>query len=84
MCVTDLVAIPKYNFKDVTEMLTTHDLVIIPLEQDNPRSPIQVTALVADEEVSPVFAVVVQITKLMVVLLQMLKLHSIKLLLPFK
>jgi len=65
-------------------MLTTHDLVIIPLEQDCLHSLVQVTTLVADEEVSPIFAVVVQIKKLMVVLLQMMMLHSIKLLLPFK
>jgi hypothetical protein len=84
ICVIVLVAIPKCNFRDVTEMLTTHNLVIIPLEQNCLHSPVQVAALVADEEVSPVFTLLVQITKLMVVLLQMMKLHSIKLLLPFK
>jgi hypothetical protein len=51
MCAAILVAIPKCNSRDVTEMFTTHDLLTILLEPDCPRSLVQVTALVMDEEV---------------------------------
>jgi hypothetical protein len=84
MCAAILVAIPKCNSRDVTEMFTTHDLLTILLEPDCPRSLVQVAALVVDEEVLLAFFVVVEITKLMVALLQMTKLYNIKLLLPFK
>ena len=43
---------------------------MISLEQDCLHSPVHVAALVANKEVSPIFDVVVQITKLMVVMLQ--------------
>jgi hypothetical protein len=38
MCAAILVAIPKCNSRDVTEMFTTHDLLTILLEPDCPRA----------------------------------------------